>query len=122
MMRAEALYQKGKLQQEKRRLLKNYKLLAALTLEERERVECMFQPKITKYKLRKLYREHMVKKKCISLTKIPNRNTLEQQTIQAAELAQETQRAVDRGFRVVQLDECYVTKNTKPTHVWTMQR
>lgn len=44
--RAEELYEHGRLQQERRRLLKDYKLLAALTLEERDRKECTFQPKV----------------------------------------------------------------------------
>jgi transposase len=42
--------------------------------------------------------------------------------LQAADLAQEVQRAVERGFRVVQLDECMVTTKTRPTHVWTTQK
>ena len=30
--------------------------------------------------------------------------------------------AVERGFRVVQIDECYVTKTTIPRNVWTLPK
>ena len=39
--------------------------------------------------------------------------------IQAAELAQEMQLAVERRLKIIQLDEFVVTKKTIPTHAWT---
>ena len=30
--------------------------------------------------------------------------------------------AYERKFRVIQLDECLITKNTLPTHAWTLPK
>ena len=30
--------------------------------------------------------------------------------------------AIERGFRIVQLDECMITKRTLPTNAWTLPK
>ena len=78
--------------------------------------------KITVYKLRKLYSQMKIKKKVISRNKIPSRNDLEKITIQAAEYANDIQMAIERRFRIIQLDECVVTKNTIPKTAWSLKK
>ena len=78
--------------------------------------------KANTYRLRKFYKEQLIRKKVVALTKIPDRPQMEKITIQAAELANDVRMAVERGFRIVQLDEVYVTKNTIPTHVWSLKK
>ena len=78
--------------------------------------------KVTVYKLRKLYAERKIRKKCIRRAKIPERKTREEIVMQAADLSQDVSMALERGFRVVQLDECLVTTRTLPTHVWTLPK
>ena len=62
---------------------------ATKSLEERVMLFKRRYPdsKITVYKLRKLYKKMKIKKKFIQRTKIPNRATLEDITIQAVEYA-----------------------------------
>ena len=43
-------------------------------------------------------------------------------TIQAAELSQDIQMALERKLRIIQLDECVVTKKTFKTHEWTLPK
>ena len=64
----------------------------------------------------------MIRKKLIRKTKIPNRDTLERQVLEAAELAADVQVAIDRKFRIVQLDECFVTLNTIPKTAWSLKK
>jgi len=78
--------------------------------------------KITRYKLRKLYQKYSIKKKVIRHTKLPNQATLINITLQAADFANDVRLAVERNFRVIQLDECYVTKNTIPKFAWSSKR
>ena len=63
-----------------------------------------------------------IKKKVISRNKIPSRNDLEKITIQAAEYANDIQMAIERRFRIIQLDECVVTKNTIPKTAWSLKK
>ena len=42
--------------------------------------------------------------------------------LQAVDLEQDISMALGRGFRIIQLDECVITKRTLPTHVWTLPR
>ena len=42
--------------------------------------------------------------------------------IQAAELSQDVQMALDMSRKIVQLDEFVITKKTLPTHAWTQQK
>ena len=62
---------------------------ATKSLEERVMLFKRRYPdsKITVYKVRKLYKKMKIKKKFIQRTKIPNRATLEDITIQAVEYA-----------------------------------
>ena len=30
--------------------------------------------------------------------------------------------AVERGFRIIQVDEFYITKQTMPSHTWSLQK
>ena len=77
---------------------------------------------MTVYKLRKLYAEKRIKKKIIRKTKIADRATLEKITLQANDLANDVRMASERGFRIIQLDECYVTKNTLQSNAWAIKR
>jgi len=52
-------------------------------------------------------------------TKIADRAVLEKVTLQAADLANDVRLALERKFRIVQLDEFYVTKNTIPKSAWS---
>ena len=52
--------------------------------------------KTSVYKLRKLYREHKIKKKVIRIGKTPKQANLMDIAIQAAELSQDIQLAHDR--------------------------
>ena len=74
------------------------------------------------YKLRKLYKEQKIKNKVIRHTKIPDRAGLEKITLQAADLANDVRMALERGLRVVKLDETYVTKNTIVKRAWSSKR
>ena len=77
---------------------------------------------MTIYKLRKLYYDNKVKKKCIRLTKIPTRTSLERITLEAADLSNKVNMALEKGFRIVQVDECYVTKNTMSSEAWSLPK
>ena len=61
----------------------------------------------------------MIKKKLIRMTKITDRAARERIVLQAAELAQDVRMAHERGFRIIQLDECCVTKSTIPKSTWS---
>ena len=74
------------------------------------------------YKLRKLYKDLMVRKKAIMKNKILDRAGLENVVIQAVELTNDVRRAAERRFRIVQLDECYVTKNTLAKTAWSLKK
>ena len=43
-------------------------------------------------------------------------------TIQVVDLRQDIQRAIERRLRIIQLDECVITKKTMPTHAWTLPK
>ena len=77
---------------------------------------------ITPYKLRKLYKEHKIRKKLIQNAKKPKKITLEEIVLQANDMHQDIKMAIERNFRIVQLDECMVTKRTIPTHAWTLPK
>ena len=63
-----------------------------------------------------------IKYKLIRRTKIHNRQTLENLTIQAVDYANDVRMAIERKFRIVQLDECFVTRNTIPKLAWSMKK
>ena len=42
--------------------------------------------------------------------------------MQASDLHIGVNMALERNFRLVQLDECVITKNTKPKHAWTLPK
>jgi len=69
-----------------------------------------------------LYKKHKIRKKVVRLAKIPNRPSLENIIIQAADLSQDVSIAVERNFKIFQVDECCVTKRTIPTHYWTLPK
>ena len=100
------------------------KVWATKSLQERV---CLFKRRypsanITSYKIRKLYSMYKIKKKCIRLTKLPDRATQERIVLQASDLAQDLAMANELKFRIVQLDECVCTKRTIPTHIWTLPK
>ena len=78
--------------------------------------------KINVYKLRKLYEKLKIKNKVIRKNKILDRAGLEKITIQAAEMANDVQMAIERKFRIVQVDECYVNKNTLLKTAWSLKK
>ena len=92
------------------------------SLEERVRLFKNRYPesRITAYKLRKLYLKHKIRKKCIKIGKIPKVASLMDIVIQVAELGQDVQDGIDRKYRIIQLDECVITKKTMSTHAWTL--
>ena len=63
-----------------------------------------------------------IKYKLIRRTKIHNTQTLENLTIQAVDYANDVRMAIERKFRIVQLDECFVTRNTIPKLAWSMKK
>ena len=65
---------------------------------------------------------HKIKKKCIKKTKIPNKKTLEDITLEAADLSNHINTAHEKYLRIVYLDECLVTTKTIPTHVWSLPK
>ena len=42
--------------------------------------------------------------------------------LQAVDLANDIKMAIERNFRIIQLDETCVTKRTIPTHAWTQKK
>jgi len=64
----------------------------------------------------------MVRKKAIMKNKILNRAGLENVVVQAVELTNDVRLAIERKFRIVQLDECYVTKNTLSKTAWSLKK
>ena len=56
------------------------------------------------------------------MDKTPRQGSLQAIAFQAAELAQDLQLALERGRKIIQLDEFVVTKHTWPTHAWTRQK
>ena len=42
--------------------------------------------------------------------------------LQAADLRQDILTSIDKKQRLIQLDECVVTKKTNNTHVWTLPK
>ena len=60
--------------------------------------------KTTSYKIRKLYARRQIKKKVIKMEKTPNQASIIDIAIQAAQLSQDVQLAIEKGMRVVQLD------------------
>ena len=66
-----------------------------------------------------LYKKHKIKKKLIRMTKLTDRNQQERIVLQAAELIQDVRMAIERGCRIIQLDECCVTKSTIPKATWS---
>ena len=78
--------------------------------------------KVTTYKIRKLYYRFKIKKKQIQATNIPTPLQREKILLQAVELAQDVSMDDERRFRIIQIDEFYITKNTMPTHTWSLPR
>ena len=74
------------------------------------------------YMLRKLYKEHKIRKKMVRITKLPTKLQQEDIIMQAAELRQSVQFAYEQGRRIVMLDEFMVTKRTLLTHAWSPLR
>ena len=58
----------------------------------------------------------------IKFGKIPKLPSLHDITMQAADLKQDIQAGLDRNFRVIQLDECMVTKKTLGKLAWTLPK
>ena len=58
----------------------------------------------------------------IAIGKAPKQASLLDVAMQAHQLSQDVQLALDRGFKIIQLDEFVVTKNTWPTHAWMVKK
>ena len=76
---------------------------------------------ITLYKLRKFYRQIMTRKKLIKEAKMTNPADFYKLMLQAVDMAQDVKMAIERKFRIVQLDECCVTKRTMPKTSWSLK-
>ena len=61
----------------------------------------------------------MIRKKVLQKGKIPSVKQSWDIILQASDMSNDVSMATERGFRVVMLDECLVTKNTLPTHAWS---
>ena len=73
----------------------------------------------TVYKMRKFYKEHKIKKKSIRFSKLPAPRHFANIQEDIMNLKQDIESAALGGFRIVQLDEMMVTKNTFPSHDWS---
>ena len=47
---------------------------------------------------------------------------MEKLTLQAADMANEVRMAIERKFRIIQLDECCVTTKTIPKTAWSLKK
>ena len=74
---------------------------------------------ISESKYWKLYRKHNVRKKKIKITKINDANRERRIRRETEFMAQQLQVMIQRGFRIVYLDETMVTTKTIPTHEWS---
>ena len=97
---------------------------AARSLEERVQLFRRRYPntKITSYKLRKFFKETKIKDKVIRLEKQPKPQDMIDRVVEAADLATAVKLALERKFRIVQLDECMVTRRTMLKHAWSRKR
>ena len=75
--------------------------------------------KTTVYKIRKLYAKHMIRKKVIRFGKVPPETSLMDIVMDAAEMSQSIQLALEKKVRICFLDEFVITKKTWSTHAWT---
>ena len=71
------------------------------------------------YKLLKIYKEAGIKKKKIRQAKILSEVSLRKIRFQIPEARDKLNHYISRGFRIIYLDECMVTKTTLPTHAWS---
>ena len=74
---------------------------------------------ISRYKLRKLYREMKIRKKYLRFTKLPDEPKQIEIAEKAAVLGREIRFALSHGFRLVYLDEMMVTKRSLPKSEWS---
>ena len=77
---------------------------------------------ITIYKLRKLYQQHKIRMKFLRFTKLPDHPKQLEILEHAKILGREIRFALDRGFRIVYLDEMMTTKRTLPKMAWTLPK
>jgi len=67
----------------------------------------------------RLYRKHHVRKKKIRITKVNDANRERRIRRETEFMAQQLRVMMQRGFRIVYLDETMVTTKTIPTHEWS---
>lgn len=75
--------------------------------------------RITPYKLRKLYRQHGIKKKKILKTKIISPKLKVKIKAEARLVKQSLMEYQRDGYHVIYIDEFCTTKSTMPTHDWS---
>jgi hypothetical protein len=94
---------------------------SGLTLEERQ---VMFHrrygdKKISRYYLRKAYKEAGIRKKKVRKTKIPSLSMKAKQLEQLQLASSQLEESREQGYRIVYLDEMMTTIHTLPTHEWS---
>ena len=67
----------------------------------------------------RLYRKHHVRKKKIRITKVNDADRERRIRRETEFMAQQLRVMMQRGFRIVYLDETMVTTKTIPTHEWS---
>ena len=72
---------------------------------------------MTKY--RSIYQRYHIRKKKIRITKINDANRERRIRRETEFMAQQLKVMMQRGFRIVYLDETMVTTKTIPTHEWS---
>ena len=77
--------------------------------------------KLSVSKLSMIYRKNKIKKKKIKFTKIANRKQRKRISIHQRDTKQRVQDCIDRGFRIIYIDEFIVGKNTIQTHDYSKE-
>ena len=73
-------------------------------------------------KFRSIYKKHQIRNKRIKVTKLPDRVLRQRIKKQTAQMAEQLQEMIDRGFRIIYLDETMITKGTIPNREWTPKK
>jgi len=70
----------------------------------------------------RIYKKHQIRNKRIKITKLPDRVVRQRIKKQTAFMAKQLHEMIDRGFRIIFLDETLITKSTIPKREWTPKK
>jgi transposase len=70
----------------------------------------------------RIYKKHQIRNKRIKITKLPDRVVRLRIKKQTAFMAKQLHEMIDRGFRIIFLDETLITKSTIPKREWTPKK